>query len=265
MADITITGSSTASVIPTVGGQDISAHVRITIGDTDASGYEYSNADLAMLMEDAISVYNRLRPYQRESVISYTANQANCALPSDCVKPIHIPYRTFPSLTTSDGLVVALFNLNGFGSIIPYSNWTDNVLFKMYSEYRVRFEELGAGQAEETTYLTSYAATRYLRLYPTPSAAGSFVLRYNANHPLQNNDYFTIDPNHAIYIQKLLIAEVFDVRDAATLSGVSEFQAGTTKIKVGGAGGKGASIGDRAAQLRQEVFDALSRPVGRVG
>jgi hypothetical protein len=262
MADITITGSSTAGVVPSVGGEDISAHVRIAIGDTDSSNYELSNADLALLMQDAVGYYQRLKPYFKQTTITLVANQSDYALPSDCIKPIHIPYRVFDSIASPT--IVSLFGLNGFLSVVPYLDWKDDVLNKWQSEMRVRFDTLGAGQAEEITYLTSYAATRYLRLYPTPSSSGSFVLRYSANHPLQNNDYFTIPSDHAVYIQKLLIAEVFDVRDAAQLSNVSEFQAGTTRIKVGG-GGKGQSLGDRAASLRQEVWDALSRPVGRVG
>jgi hypothetical protein len=260
---ITITATSSASAVPTVGGTNIADTVRLIIGDTDSSNYELSNANLSSLLANAVAFYNTLRPYKKQTTISIVANQADYALPSDCIRPIHIPYRTSPSVT-SDTTLVSLWGLNGFISIVPYRDWTDVVLTRISQEYSLRLEGLGAGQAEVTPYLTSYAANKYLRLYPTPTAADSFVLRYLANHPLQGTDYFTIPSEHALYLQKLLLAEVYEVRYAADQSGISEFAAGTTKIKVGNSG-KGKNLQDLANDLRQQVRDALSSPIGVVG
>lgn len=261
MSSSTITASSSASAFPTIGGQNIATPVRLIIGDTDSNAYEFSNSDLSVLLANALSYYQGLNPYTKESTITLVAEQQDYALPSDCIKPIHIPYRQVPSVT-SDTTLIALYGLNGFISIVPYVNWTDSVLVAIQREFLVRYEQLGAGQAEEIPYLTSYSATRYLRLYPTPTASGSFVLRYRANHPLQSNDYFTIPSEHAIYVQKLLLAEIYDVRHAKQQSGVSEFAAGTTRIKVGGSK---QSLSDLAAALRREVADALTSPIVIVG
>lgn len=248
--------------IPTVAGRDISANIRLNLGDTDASNYEYSDADLTILLGNAMQVYNRLNPYYLETTITTVNGVSDYALPANCVRPIDIPYRVYPGLAP-ETVVAYLTGLTGVSYLVPFRDWSDETLSKIRQEFALRYESIGAGQAEYTNYLTSYSPLHFLRLYPTPTRDGdTFRVRYSAEHPLQNNDYFTVPPHHIIHIQNLFEAEVLEVRYVKIMSSPVDFTAGSTRIRFGESS---RYLQSRAETLRDGVFNALNRPIARKG
>lgn len=263
MTTLTITAaSSSSSTVPTVAGTDIATPVRLMVGDTDSSNYEFSDSDLTYLAARAVTYYQRLRPYTKTYDVTTVAGQQDYAVPTDCIRVTDVPYRVFGGLTSTTYL--AYYNyLYAYPMLVPFADWSDETLNRIRQEFTLRFDAVGAGQSEIVDYLTSYASTQYVRVYPTPSASGTvFTIRYQANHPLQANNYFTIPPQHAIWIQKLLEAEVYEARAAKIGSTATQLGAGTTKMDFT----KAMEFNYRKANAcRQEVLDALGYIVGKVG
>ncbi len=249
-------------IVPLVGSQEVGNPVRLMIGDNDSTNQEFSDSDLIYLLSRAVSYYQRYRPYALESTISLVANQKDYALPSDCLRPIDIPYRVFAGLDST--VMVAYLNaVYGSALLVPYKDWSDDVMNKIRMEFSLRFEALGAGTVEVNDNLTSYGIGQYLRLFPTPTASGgSFVLRYEANHPVQSNNYFTIPSYHAVWIQKLLEAEVYESRAAKMANTATSLGAGTTKMDFSPAMKQNYAL---AQARRQEFMDVFGKPVGMIG
>jgi len=248
--------------VPLVGGQDVITPVRLMVGDADSSSYEFSDVDMVTLLPRALTYYNRLRPYTKTYDITTVSGQKDYALPTDCVRVIEVPYRVFGGLTSTTYL--AYYNyLYAYPMLVPFADWSDETLNRIRQEFTLRFDAVGAGQSEIVDYLTSYASSQYVRVYPTPSASGStFTIRYQANHPVQNNNYFTIPANHAIWIQKLLEAEVYEARATKIGSTATQLGAGTTRMDFS----KTLEfLAKKANACRQEVTDALGYPVGKIG
>lgn len=249
--------------VPTVaGGTDIATNVRTRVNDLDSTNYEFTDADLTVLLANAIDVYNRLNPYIKEWTLTTVADQKDYALPADCVRAIDVPWRPYPGLQPN--VIVAYFNaLYGTADILPVKDWSDEVIVKQRQEWAIRFENIGAGASEQLPYTTSYSNSKYIRLMPTPSRAGDTVLvRYTANHPIQANDYFTIPLEHVEQIRKLLTAEVLEIRGNKILTNVSDLAIGTSRFRFANSG---QQLILRAAVLRQEVFDKLGQATIKMG
>lgn len=248
--------------IPLVAGQDIGTTVRTVIGDSDASNQEFSDTQLAQLLTRAINFYSRFRPYYLQSSITTVLGQSDYLAPSNAMKMVEVDYRLYPGLSTNT--YVAFFNaLYGSADILPMRDWRDDVLNKIRQEYAVRFDEIGVGKFGMVQYSTSYSNQNYIRLYPTPTRDGDVVnITYTATHPLQNNNYFTIAPHHVIYIEKLLEAEVKEVRVGVLESNPIDVSIGTTRVQIANST---RALRMSVSSLRQEVIDALSVPVGTHG
>lgn len=258
----TITATSSASAIPTVGGQNIASPLRLRVGDNDSANYEFPDSDLLLLLAHALRAYQDERPYTLSTTITTVAEQSDYVLPSSCQMVVSHDYRVFAGIS-ADAWVSYFDTLAFSPTLVPFRDWSDDVLNRVRTEYNIRFDQMGAGQAEVVDYQTSYASTKYLRLTPTPKASGdTFTVKYFADHPIQNNDYFTIPSSHALLIQKLLEAEVYDVRANKMSSTATDFGAGTSRIKFDKAID---ALRNRASALRQEVSDALRFPVGAIG
>lgn len=248
--------------IPLVAGQDIGTTVRTMIGDSDSSDYEFSDTDLTNLLSRAIYFYERFRPYYLESTITTVIDQQDYLAPSTATKMISVDWRPYPGIGTNT--FVAFFNaLYGSADILPARDWSDDVLNKIRQEYAVRYDNIGAGTSDLIQYPTSYTNQNYIRLYPIPTRSGdSITIRYTSAHPLQSNNYFTIPSHHVVYIQKLLEAEVCDVRALRIESSSDVTKVGTTDIRFQNSA---RHLRTRSNALRQEVMDALSVPVGMHG
>ncbi len=245
-----------------VGGQEIALYIRLAIDDRDSENYEYSNEDLSLMLGRAVDFYSRYRPYVFEYTLTTVANQRDYAAPSGKMRIKSHNYRSFPSLLS--GTYVAYWNApSGAPTVLASRDWGDEALNRIRMELVSRLDDAGRGVIEETNYTTSYASTSYLRLCPTPTDSGTSVtVGYTATHPLQNNNYFTIPAEHAIYLQKLVTADVLDMRANGSDNTSSRVQIGTTNIQFGQTSN---SLRRQANALRQEVSDALSSPVGAVG
>lgn len=215
-----------------------------------------------MLLGNAIRAYQDERPYTFAMTVTTVAEQSDYALPSNCQSVVSHDYRVFAGIS-SDAWVSYFDTLAFSPTLVPFRDWSDDVFNRLKTEYNIRFDSLGAGQATVIDYQTSYASTKYLRLNPTPTTSGdTFTVKYFADHPIQNNDYFTIPSAHVGLIRKLLEAEVYDVRANKMSSTATDFGAGTSRIKFDKAI---ESLRNRADALRTEVSDALRVPIGAVG
>lgn len=257
---LTILAASEASAVPTIAGQNIETPVRIAISDNDSTNYEWSVTDLTSLLANAVDYYSRFQPYEKEVTITTVNAQADYAIPSDCVHIIDAPYRPWPGL--SGNYIVNYFNaLYGTAELLPIKDWRDRPLTTMRQELARRFEDIGAGAWEQLTYTTSYSPTAYVRLYPTPTRDGdTFTLSFTANHPLQNNDYFTIKPYHFELVRKLLVAEVLEAKANKLDATANEYYVGATRFNFGDSS---KNLRLRAETLREEVRQILSN--GAVG
>lgn len=249
-------------MIPRIAGQDITQSVRLLIGDNEPANYEFTDDELGILLDFAIVYYQRLKPYILETDITIVADQSDYVAPVNMVRPIFVEYRTVAGLSTESALVY--FNtVYGTTELIPFRGWSDETINRMRDEWRIRFDAIGAGQSEFNNYLTSYSSVRFIRLFPTPKNGGdTFALRYEAFHPQQNNDYFTIPPEHVTHVQKLLLAEVFDQRATKMSATATQVSTGSTVMKFDKAID---ALLNRANFLRNEVRDALFIPIGRFG
>lgn len=248
--------------IPLVAGQDIGTTVRNVIGDTDSSSYEFSDTQLTLLLNRAITFYQRFCPYYLTTTITTTNGTSDYLVPSSVIKLVDSDYRPYPGIGNNS--FVGFWNaLYGSADILPSKDWRDDALNKIRQEYAVRFDELGAGKFSQIQYQTSYSNQNYIRLHPTPQRDGDVVtLTFTAAHPIQNNNYFTIAPQHVIYIEKLLEAEVKEVRVGTLESNPLDVAIGTTRVKLENST---RALRMSVSSLRQEVIDALSRPIGMHG
>lgn len=248
--------------VPTAGGQDIATLLRTIIGDTDSNNYEFSDADITNLLSRAVTFYTRYRPYYIESTITTTQDVQDYLAPASAIKMVSVEWRPYPGISANT--FVGFWNaLYGSADILPSKDWRDDVLNKIRQELAVRYDNLGAGASDLIQYPTSYANTNYIRLYPIPTTSGTEIdIRYTATHPLQSNDYFTIPSHHAIWLQKLVEAEVYDIRANKMSSTATDFGVGTSRIRFDSAI---KNLRMMANSLRQEVIDALSIPIGTHG
>lgn len=258
----TFAADSSSSVLPTVGGVNIADYVRLAVGDNNASDYEFSNTDLLLLFDYAIRAYQEYRQYTLTQTFTTVADQKDYALPSSCISVLSHTYRNLPGIS-SDAFVSYYNTLNGYPVFVPYYEYTDLVLNRVREEFYKRVDDLGAGQATVIDYQTSYTATKYLRIFPTPTTGGdTFTVTFTANHPIQNNDYFTIPAADAMQVRKLLQAQVLEARLVKMASTANEFASGTTKTKFERSmNALERQIGD----LRQQVHDALTSPQAKHG
>jgi hypothetical protein len=262
MSSTTITASSSAAVLPTIAGYDISDTMRLAIGDTDPVNYEFSNSDLLVLFYQALAKYQEYRPYSLTQSITLVANQKDYALPSTVRRVLSHTYRSLPGIDSDTFL--AYYNLNGaYPAFVPYFDWTDTVLARVRAEFYRRYDQLGAGQAEVIDYQTSYAATKYLRIFPTPTASGdTFEVTYNGDHPVQSNNYFTIPAFDRFAIVNLIKIEVLQARLTKFSSTAGDHTTGTTRLNFE------ASMNilrQQITELQQDVHNALSRSIGGIG
>ena len=253
----TFSADSSSSVLPTVGGVEIASHVRLAVGDNNANDYEFSNSDLLTLFDYAIRQYQEYHQYTLTQSFTTVADQKDYALPSSCLRVLSHTYRALAGIS-SDTFVAYYNAVSGYPLFVPYNNYTDVTMNRVRQEFYRRIDELGAGQGEVINYLTSYAATKYIRIFPTPTVAGeTFTVTFTANHPIQSNDYFTIPAEDAVHVRKLLQAQVLEVRLVKMASTANEFASGTTKTKFERSMN---ALEHQIADLRQQVHDALTSP-----
>lgn len=248
--------------IPLVAGQDVGTTVRTVIGDSDSSSYEFTDQQLTILLNRAVTWYSRYKPYFLETTITTVSGQADYLAPSNAIRMVSVDWRPYPGI--SSGSFVGFWNaLYGSADILPMKDWRDDVLNKIRQEFAVRYDSLGAGASDFIQYATSYSNNNYIRLYPTPTRDGDTVnVRFTSAHPLANNNYFTIPPQHVIYIEKLLEAEVKEVRVGVIESNPIDVSIGTTRVQIANST---RALRMSVSSLRQEVIDALSSPIGMHG
>lgn len=246
--------------INSVGGQDAGTSIRTKISDTDSANYEFTDVDINNLLISAIRYYSRYNPYYLKSTLTTIADQDVYALPSDCIRVVSHDWRPYPGWDTAVAYLSVLYGTTG---IVPSGDWSDDVLSKIRQELTARFDAIGAGEAEQITYLTSYSPTGYLILYPTPVNAGDTVtIRYSAQHPLLSGDYFTCPAQHVELIEKLVIAEVDEIRARKISTAPDDFAAGTTRF---GYRNSASGLIRDAMRLRQEIADIFAGMVAKYG
>jgi len=242
-------------MINTIGGVDITNVVRLRIDDEDSSDYEFSDTKFNEWLAHAVRAYSKERPYVLETTISHVEDQDIYALPSGLERVIECQYRL--SFDTNVYEPLEDTTLAGFSTY----DWPALDLIRRM--LRVKYDEVAVGHWEVITNRTSYAAGKYLVIYPAPdSSTGDFTVRYSATHPLSGSDYFTIPAEHAYLLADLLVSYALKRRAMKFFKNPMDYDAGQTRIR------RGATIDhlNREADiLEQKVWNALRGTVIAIG
>lgn len=223
--------------------------IRNAIGDEGESGVnqEYTDSQLAHFIANAVTRYSEFAPHVLVTTLTSVADQADYALPSAAVAVRQVKWRDTPYTVPSN--LTPTLNLE----------WQDDALLAVRDQLIANFDRLTQTSWAVVNYAHSYMGGLYLRLYPAPTTADEDIqVWYTTAHSLVGSQYPTIPANHASHVAKLAYALILR-REARIMLRQPDINAGQG-LRVGSAPAQ--RLLQESQQLEQEVYDALSTPVG---
>jgi hypothetical protein len=209
----------------TVGGVNITSRVKLGLEGTSApTSPEYSDADLDVILEQAIAEYSNEVPYIQKSTITTVVNQDSYALPSTAMHVVEVEYRK--TLVNADEID---WDEDDY---IPGIDTTGlEAMDYIRRKLRIATDKIGEGTWEEVDNLTSYGSGRYLVVYPAPEEVGTIRLRFSCVHPLVGTNYITIPSHHANVIARICIAIGKETKAAMMMHEPLDYDSGQTRMR----------------------------------
>lgn len=216
--------------------------IRYKLSDTISSNYNFQDSELYFHLQDAVLDYSRYRPYQKQAVLSVTANTQLYALPTDLValNPEDFVYRVTPSLNPDIQTLIVSDLFTAFAHTGDYV--VNDIRFDVWQ----RFNEYGEG------VWRIYG--NQISLFPTPTYNDTINYWYGAIHPADSTtgEYTTIPYADIPIVLDFLEANCLEIL-ANDMMKNPEYREGQTTVKY-----DPTKLFSRAGSIRARYQDQLT-------
>lgn len=232
--------------------EELVSNLRENIGDELESGIdnEFSDNRLKLLwIPRAVESYSQLFPHILVQSLTTVADQDYYQVSTNAIRVLSVNWRAT--------------GVPSYAVVTPYwfTEWYDNARIFIRDQMLANYNGIGLTHWQEVNNPNSFMSGLWLRVFPTPTAAGDEIkVEYAALHPLNagGTAYDTIRADHLSYVVKLAEAAILKRRARSMLS-VPDIQSGETRRE---AAKVAESLRYEAGALEEEVRNGLTFPVG---